>query len=149
VQPNDRSDVALVQLLINRIMRVKRLRDSRRPFNPGPDDPLSGRVHGYPPLDFLDVDGWFGPETANAITTYQATSPGCLVRDGVISPVHPLLASGAIPFEVKKRAILQLNAEGLETFGKDARRTGISAVPALEDGDLSNLHTSLPAGAEA
>ena len=118
VQPNDRSDVALVQLLINRIMRVKGLRDSRRPFNPGPDDPLSGRVHGYPLLDFLDVDGWFGPETANAITTYQATSPGFLVKDGVISPVHPLVARGAMPFEVEKRAVFQLNAEGLRAFGK-------------------------------
>ncbi len=114
---NDRSDVALVQLLINQIMRSKGLRDSRKPFYQGPDDPLQGRVHGYPLLDFLGVDGWFGPETANAINTYQAASPG-LIRDGVISPVYPLLASQALQIQVRNRAIFQLNYDGLQAYGK-------------------------------
>jgi hypothetical protein len=118
VQPNDRSDVALVQLLLNQIIRIKDLRDSRKPFNQGPDNPMTGRVHGYPLLDFLAVDGWFGSETANAISTYQATSPGFFVRDGVISPVHSLVERGAEHFDIIKRAVFQLNADGLKANGK-------------------------------
>jgi hypothetical protein len=117
-RPNDRSDVALVQLLLNQIIRVKDLRDSRKPFYQGLDDPMTGRVHGYPLLSFLDVDGWFGPETANAISTYQASASGFLVRDGVIDPVYPLVSGGALPFQVVSRAIFQLNSDGLKASGK-------------------------------
>ena len=109
---NDRSDVALVQLLINRITRVKDLRDTRRKYYQGPDAPLMGRVHGYPLLDFLDDDGWFGPETANAINAYQAA--GTSFRDGVADPVYPLVAA-TLPYY--NRTIYSLNYDGLNAYG--------------------------------
>jgi hypothetical protein len=112
VKPDDRSDVGLVQLLINRIVRVKDLRDSRGKYYQGPDDPMFGRVHGYPLLDFLEVDGWFGPETANAINAYQAATP--YFRDGVVDPVYPLIAADALYLN---RTIYQLNLDGLMAYG--------------------------------
>ena len=112
VKPNKRSDVALVQLLINRVMRYEDLRDSRKRYYQGPDDPLRGRYHGYPPLDFLEVDGWFGPETSNAINAYQAASP--YFRDGVVDPVYPLVAADAV---YTNRTIYQLNNDGLMAYG--------------------------------
>jgi hypothetical protein len=112
---NDRSDVALVQLLINRIMRSDDLRDSRKPFNQGPDNPLLGRVHGYLLLDFLEVDGWFGPETWNAINAYQTQST-LVTRDGVASPVYPLLATDVSL--IQNRTIFNLNYDGFTAYGQ-------------------------------
>lgn len=112
---NRRDDVALVQIAINGIMRAKNLRDSRKRFNPGPDNPLTGAHHGFPLLSFLDVDGYFGPETANAIVTYQRVAK-CVV-DGVVDPVHKVYNPQSFG-PTLGRTIYQLNVDNLNSHGR-------------------------------
>lgn len=112
---NRRDDVALVQIAINGILRVKNLRDTRKRFNPGPDNPLTGAHHGYPLLNFLDVDGLFGPETANAIVTYQRAAG--FVTDGVVDPVHTIYNPQNFG-PTFRRTIYQLNLDNLHAHGR-------------------------------
>ncbi len=112
---NQRDDVALVQLAINAIMRSKNLRDSRARFDPRPTNPLSNISHGYPLLSFLVVDGYFGPETSNAVITYQRANGN--VCDGIIDPVYPLIGKGN-HLVIRMRTIYGLNVDTLLYTGR-------------------------------
>ncbi|TBW37008.1 hypothetical protein EYW49_12720 [Siculibacillus lacustris] len=117
-RPNRRPDVGLVQVALNQMIRPKNLRDTRLPFNAAPDDPLNARHHGFPLLDFLEVDGWFGKDTAYAIGAYQAATNYC-VNDGVVSPVFPMLAREGTPgwiADLTRRTMYQLNYEILQNY---------------------------------
>src|SRR5689334_17420416 len=83
---NYRPDVQLVQALINEVRTRLGLVDFRK-GTPGP----LGLI--YPPLKELNEDGWWGPETAAAVDSYQesAVRRGGGVRDGYVDPVHPML----------------------------------------------------------
>lgn len=114
---NRRGDVGLVQASINRIMRSRNLRDSRKPFNSRPDDPLRNIIHGYPLLDFLVEDGYCGKETIFAIKTYQIADGG--VVDSQVSPVHPLISGKETTRRgIAFRAMYALNTDSLKYTGR-------------------------------
>jgi hypothetical protein len=114
---NRRGDVGLVQASINHIMRARDLRDSRKPFNPRPENPLHNITHGYPLLNFLVEDGYCGKETVFAIKTYQIAAGG--VVDSKVSPVHPLISGKETTFiDVVFRAMYALNKDSLKYTGR-------------------------------
>lgn len=116
---NRRGDVMLVQCALNRVIRPMGLRDDRKRFYPGPENPLLGRKYGYPLLDFLVEDGRFGKETAYAIKQYQKVS--VIVMDGAVDPVHPLTVNNPDDLnhlKITTRMMYSLNEKILRTSGK-------------------------------
>ena len=137
-QTNYRPDVQLVQALINEVSTRLGLVDFRK-GTPGP----LGLI--YPPLKQLNEDGWWGPETAAAVDSYQenALRRGGGVRDGRVDPVHPLLARlkgdpvgpnyimGVAG--IQRRTMFRLNADHVMLKG---RMMDESEFPALLRADL-------------
>ncbi|HEY2015475.1 MAG TPA: hypothetical protein VGH38_18345 [Bryobacteraceae bacterium] len=122
-QVNRRADVQLVQAHINELIVHLGLQDLRK----GKPGPLGLE---YPPLKQLEEDGWWGPETAAAVHSYQSSASfrhGC-ARDGRVDPAYPLLdqlkgdPTGygymSAYFNIQKRTIFLLNADHLKFKGR-------------------------------
>jgi hypothetical protein len=117
---NNKGDVQLVQLSLNRLIGKFDLRDFRKPQQGGP----VGAV--FAPLKPLNVDGFFGKETANAIESYLKVPSSPTSPDRVIDPVHPLVnglngdpINGALlaTSKILRRIMFCLNRDHLRTHG--------------------------------
>jgi len=133
--PSSRGDVMLVQFLLNKLIRRMDLRDTRKRFNPAPDNPLLNVHHGYPPLDFLTEDGYCGKETSFAIKQYQLASPLVPFKDGDVDPLAPVISqTGGDHRAITSRTIYWMNAD---IFRLDHGMPLIGELPALVRADLA------------
>jgi hypothetical protein len=110
--PNNRPDVGLIQVLLNKLIRTNDLRDTSSKFNSAPDDPMLGSVHGYRPFDFLEVDGVFGTQTSKVLDAWRKKkfyTPG-----QIVSPLkHGLEAGRGFPLNY---TIYGLNKDFRDTY---------------------------------
>src|SRR5687767_12098984 len=122
-KPNGRGDVQLVQALINEVKDRLQLVDPRKTKL----TPLGAKGQ---PLAQLNEDGWWGPETAAAVQSYQMSLNNRFgsTSDGVVDPVHPLVGQltgdpisgrvlGALQ-SIQRRMIFRLNADHLLFKGR-------------------------------
>lgn len=115
---NRRSDVMLVQVALNRVMKQLHLADARKKPTWGP---LGAE---YPDLAYLKPDGLWGNETYNAVATYQRRAGS---SDGMVDPVYPLFVNlsgdptGAQLMaytKAMKRTMYRLNVDHLKIYGR-------------------------------
>lgn len=113
--PNQRGDVQLVQLSINKLIDKLRLTDRRKRLNT-----MGPGLSQFAPLQPLVLDGFFGKETANAISSYLGRVGGFRPSDEIVDPVHPLLqgmrgdptGAGLLAFQkISRRTMFNLNRD--------------------------------------